>query len=292
MLKNILILLLGISLFVGCQQGREGDMALAEVSGVSSAAEVAPQAAYAAVNAEQKAARDGADMLQQGEENPVGDVNKKIVRSGQMTLESKDSKASKVAIDQRLKKLGGYYEEEKISAGDSYTNYSPIVRVPVKSFDAFIAGLEEGKDKVTSKTVNAEDVSLQYYDLESRLKSKRAYLLRYQEMVAKAKSVSDLLEIEEQIRKLQEEIDSHGAVLRSLSGQVSFSTLRLEIYDYDSTLATGGTTFGKRIAEAFVLGWALIKQILLGLVAIWPLLLVGVAFLVIWRRYRRRKKNL
>src|SRR5690606_40363864 len=66
--------------------------------------------------------------------------------------------------------------------------------LPSANLDKFLSELERGKDKITEKSLKAEDVSTQYYDVESRLKSKRAYLERYQQMVSSAKSVKDLLD--------------------------------------------------------------------------------------------------
>lgn len=286
MLKYILILSFGLTLLSACQQGNNNDLALSETS-----AEAMVASETADANAElvdQMESRKEA----KSPEKPIVAINKKIVRSGQLTLTSKNSKAAKARIDQSLKKLEGYYEEEKISAGDSYTNYSLIIRVPVQSFDAFILALEQGDDQLISKTLHAEDVSLQYFDLESRLKSKRTYLVRYQELVSRANSVRELLEIEEQIRQLQEDIDSQESVLRTLSGQLAFGTLRLQITDYDYTTAFGGNSFGTRIKDAFVFGWNLFQQLLLGLIDIWPIVLLTVGSVMLWRRLSRRKKSL
>src|SRR5690606_41751227 len=133
--------------------------------------------------------------------------------------------------------------------------------LPSANLDKFLSELERGKDKITEKSLKAEDVSTQYYDVESRLKSKRAYLERYQQMVSSAKSVKDLLEIQEQIRMLQEEIDASESVLRSMSGQVNYSTLTIRLFEEKANLPMGSNSFMTRVKEAFAFGWNLIEYL-------------------------------
>lgn len=215
----------------------------------------------------------------------------KIIRTGSLSVESREIAASKKNLDQLIKRLGGYYEQENTSTGDRYTSYDLTVRIPRNSFDSLITGIASGKDKVTHQSIRAEDVSLQYYDLESRLKSKRTYLDRYQKMVASAKSVKELLEIEEQIRQLQEEIESTETTLRNLSGQVQYSTLQISLFEYQANLPTGSNSFWVRTKNAFTFGWSLIENIALGIIGLWPIILIVIVGVVAWRGYKRRKRG-
>lgn len=215
----------------------------------------------------------------------------KIIRTGNLSIESKEIVSSKRNLDQLIRRLGGYYEEENTATGERYTSYDLTVRVPRNNFDSLITGIETGRDKVTHKSIRAEDVSLQYYDLESRLKSKRTYLERYQKMVTNAQSVKELLEIEEQIRLLQEEIESTESTLRHLSGQVQYSTLRVNLFEYQANLPSGSNSFWVRIKDAFIFGWNLIESIALGLVGIWPIILMVIVGTMVWSGYRKRKRG-
>lgn len=217
-------------------------------------------------------------------------LEKKIIRTGNISVESKDLKKSKTSFDALVKRAGGYYEQESTSSGSTYTHYNLTIRIPSSQFDSFLEGIEKGKDKITEKSIQAQDVSLQYYDLESRLKSKRAYLDRYQKMVASAKNVKDLLEIEEQIRQLQEEIESTESTLRAVKDQVSYSTIQVNIYNSDSLVPHSDSGFWMKVKEALDFGWKLIENIVIGLVGIWPILLLAIGGIFIWRRFRKKRK--
>lgn len=271
-------LLLGLTLFWSCGQGNKEisaslDAKTAEMANDGSAALQSESDLQSNKTAPEKTA-----------------LEKKIIRTGNISVESKDLKKSKTNFDILVKKAGGYYEQETTSSGSTYTNYNLTIRIPSLQFDNFLEGIEKGKDKITEKSIQAQDVSLQYYDLESRLKSKRTYLERYQKMVASAKSVKDLLEIEEQIRQLQEEIESTESTLRAVKDQVSYSTIQVNIYNSDTLIPHSDSGFWMKVKEALDFGWELIEHIIIGLVGIWPILLLITGGIFTWRRFRKNRK--
>lgn len=216
--------------------------------------------------------------------------NKKIIRKGNITIESKNSNNSKKHIDKLLKDVNGYYESENTNTGSSYTNYTLEIRVPSEKLDYFLEKLESGDDKIKDKTISAEDITLQYVDIESRLKSKRAYLERYQQMIYSAKTTKDLLEIEEQIRQLQEDIESNATILRSLSDQVNYSTITLYVHYADSGNIDQPNSFNQDIVKSLTNGWNLIKDGILALISLWPIILIIYTLYFSFKIYRRRKK--
>ncbi|MVZ66269.1 DUF4349 domain-containing protein [Sphingobacterium sp. DK4209] len=289
-MKRFNLLVIGTALFFNsCSQSDKmestADAAVAEV-GAEYLDSPSPVMASKAVEG---SAADVVTMQTPEAINPV--VNKKIVRTGNISIESKDVKASKKTLDGLLKNVQGYYENETVNNARAYTSFDLVVRIPSNKLDALLANLENGTDKITEKNLRAEDVSAQYYDTESRLKSKRAYLERYQQMVSSAKSVKDLLEIQEQIRMLQEEIDASEGVLRSLSGQVNYSTLTIHLFEENANLPMGSNSFWTRVKDSFAFGWDLIENLTIGIIGLWPLLIVAVLVIYVIRSIRRRKRS-
>lgn len=215
--------------------------------------------------------------------------NKKIIRRGSISIETQDIKKAKETIDALLNSFNGYHEEENTSAGSTYTNHSLKLRIPAQSFDNFIKKIESGNDKITDKYIQSEDTSIQYYDVESRLKSKRTYLEQYRNMVKSAKTVKDLLEIQEQIRQLQEDIDSSESLLRNLSGQVAYSTLSVNLHHSNPRSAAYYVSFFSKIKNALVTGWNLIEIMFLGIITIWPIITTIVVIIIGWKKYKKRK---
>ncbi len=162
-----------------------------------------------------------------------------------------------------------------------------MIRVVPQRFDSLLLELEQLAAHVDLRSVNSEDVTRQYIDLETRLASKRAVVERYRELLKQARNVQEVLAVEENLRKVIEEIESVEGQLRYLSRQVDLSTVNLTIYEKGSRLSTG-RSFWSRIGEGFEDGWKLLKEMAIGMVSIWPVLLVLAVFLI-WLVRRQRK---
>ncbi|EFK59929.1 DUF4349 domain-containing protein [Sphingobacterium spiritivorum] len=216
---------------------------------------------------------------------------KKIIKTGSVSVESRDVAKSKKDLDALVSKHKGFYEEETLSKGNSIASYNLNIRIPVQSYEAFIAELESGKDNITSKSIQSQDMTGQYYDLDSRLKSKKAYLQRYTELLSKARNVKEILEIEEQIRVIQEEIDATAASLKSLNEQVAYSTLSVYLYQEQSNISIGADSFGTKLVDAVRFGWTALETFFIILIRIWPFLLIGVLGFVVIRKYKKRRKQ-
>ncbi|MFD2597081.1 DUF4349 domain-containing protein [Sphingobacterium griseoflavum] len=280
-------LFFALSFMVGCNKAEVATTAQAieEQAVVSDAAEeVTPQA-------EIRASANG-----QADDHPTPPLstttspNKKIIRSGNIAVESKAIGKSKQAMDALLTHYGGYYEQETLSSAGTYRHYSLIARIPAAHLDRFLLAIEKGGDKLTERSLRSEDVSLRYFDSESRLQSKRAYLKRYQEMVGQAKSVKDLLEIQEQIRRLQEEVDSQESVMRSLKDQIAYSSLGIQLFEYQANLPIGSQSFWIQLEEAVADGWLFVGEVFLFVLRLWPFILLAGVAMFAWRSYKNRKK--
>ncbi|MFT6321551.1 MAG: hypothetical protein ACJAT4_002481 [Granulosicoccus sp.] len=195
----------------------------------------------------------------------------KIIKNGNLSFEVDDLKNSKSSVDTILKKLNGYYENEQFSSYGNQNNYSLKIRIPNLRFDTLILLLENGKGKLLDKTISAKDVTEEYMDLNIRLNNNLAYLNQYQEILKKAKSIKEILEVQEKIRSLEEEIDSKKGRIKFLNDKVQFSTVMLELSAYNEIEETGNSFF-KSIKSAFQNGFQLLLNIIIGLVNLWPIL--------------------
>lgn len=220
-------------------------------------------------------------------------VNKKLIKDGNMRIKTNDIEASKNQLDGLLKQFEGYYESENLENDDQSTRYNLKVRLPAPQFEGFIAALETGGDEVKSKYIQTRDVTEEYIDVVTRLKNERAYMARYQALLAKASTVKDILSIEESIRKLQEEIESREGRLKYLNDQIGFSTLHLELYKEKpyKYASKQRDPFGERVKQSLSNGWSFIVGLALLLVAMWPLWLIGAGVVVLVRRIRKQRKE-
>ena len=118
---------------------------------------------------------------------------------------------------------GGYVERKSDSGEDSA---SLTLRIPVKAFKDSLASIE-ALGTVTDRSVEAEDVTEQYVDVEARLKNKAVLRDRLKQLLEKATAVTDVLAIETELNRVQGDLDSMEARLKALRGKVDYATVRL-----------------------------------------------------------------
>ena len=132
-----------------------------------------------------------------------------------------------------------------------------------------------------------EDVTEEYVDISARLRTKTDLKERYTQLLSRANTVTEMLEIEKQIGELQAEIESIEGRMKYLSQQVKYSTLDLNYYER----ITISNRFGQSFVNGFKNGWNNLVWFLVGLVNIWPFIFIFgiiIAWLIWWRRKRRR----
>lgn len=221
------------------------------------------------------------------------DQRKKLIKRGDLSLRSKHIEKSKARLDQALQSLDGYYDNEHFSKSDYEFRYSLKIRVPAKNFGKILQLINGGDDEIISKDIQTEDVSGEYHDLEARLSSKRAYLKRYEELLTKANTMTEMLQIEDEIRQLIEEIESQEARLHFLDDQVGYSTLDIELYKTINhpEVSAEEPGFWENAKNSIASGWAGVVVLFLGLLSIWPLLLILIpAGIFGYRKLKNPKK--
>ena len=231
-----------------------------------------------------------ADEELKAKKSVVSETKKKLIRTGRLDLKSQHIQKSKNRLDQALKSLDGYYDNEQFSKSEYEFRYSLKVRVPAKNFDRVLQVIDGGGDEIVSKDIQTKDVGAEYTDIETRLKSKRAYLARYEQFLTKANSMDELLQIQEKIRALIEEIESQEGRLAFLDDQVGYSTLNIELYKTIShpEISSEELGFWEKAKNSLAIGWTGVVMLFLGLLSIWPLLLIGIPAAVYG--YRKLKK--
>lgn len=220
---------------------------------------------------------------------------KKIIKDGEIFIRTKDIFETKKNVDETVKKFNAYYDNEDYVNNDNEIKYSLTIRIPANNFELFIASIENGKNEITSKNITARDVTDEFIDLETRLTNKKEYLKRYKELLAKASTIKDILAIQENIRTLQEEIESSEGRLKYITDQVDYSSLSLTLtkIKVHKNKPSQTETFSEKIKDSLTSGWTSIVEFFLWIIAIWPLIIVIAVstFLIRWMIRKQRIKK-
>ena len=217
----------------------------------------------------------------------------KIIYTANLTLESKDYEAARAALDSALQAAGGYMESssEYADVGSS-RSVSLTYRVPETNYQSFLDAVAQ-VGNVTYQSQQADDVTTQYMDVETRLANLEAQRTRLQELQAQADNLSDLLQIESSLTDVQSQIESWQSQLDWYSDQVTECTVYINLNEVQ-TYTPANENFVSRIGTAFAQGWSNfvggLQQLAVTLAGAWPvvvLVLAAGAGAFVWRKKRK-----
>jgi hypothetical protein len=215
-------------------------------------------------------------------------IERKIIKEGEITFETANLKETESLITRTVNEMGGYIASDNVFDNEDRITHRMTVRVPSDKFDQLLTKISESAEKLDRKTISALDVTEEYIDVEARIKTKKELESRYKELLVKANTVEDILSIEKEIGTLRTEIESIEGRLRYLQNRVSLSSLAIEYYQ----LTTSSFGFVSKLGRAFVTGWNWLLAFIVGLIHLWPfILIIGGGLFIAFRVGRKNKKT-
>ena len=209
--------------------------------------------------------------------------NRKLIKTVSMSAETREFDKFISNVTDKINTLGGYAESVDIS-GNSYDSYSErsafiVARIPAAKLDMFVSDVSEHSN-ITSKNESAEDVTLQYADVEAHKESLKIEQQRLNELLEQADTLENIIELENRLTEVRYEIESYESRLRTMNNQVVYSTVNLnvrEVKEYTPE-PVEEKTFGQRLSEEFLdsceEAWETIQDFIIGFIAFLPTLLV------------------
>jgi len=187
---------------------------------------------------------------------------------------------------------------------NTYGSASLVLRMPQTRFYAVrqrlidLAGDLQGK--VLRDAVSSEDVTEQYVDLQARLRHFKSQETQLLDIMSRARKISDILAVRDQLSAIQQEIERLSGQLRFLQNRVDLSTITVEISQKGrkpaapapATMLTSIKDAGKQVSAAWTK--ALHDTIsVFGFIAVAVVYLLPFAVMlgIIWAVYRATRKK-
>jgi hypothetical protein len=245
-----------------------------------------------AVGADSYAAKDMAPApVPPGEPLTAPGKDREVITTGSATVTVKDTADSANAFSAWVEKHGGRIDGRTESrTRDGHTSATLTVRIPSKYVSAAIAQLRD-LGIVDNVDLQRDDVTAEGQDLDARIKALKISVTRLEAILAKAGSSSEVIEAESALSQRQQELDALVVQRRSLSDQVTLSTIDVSFVQETKpgAVAPGGFLGG------LVEGWNSVVDTVNSLVTVVGVLLPWLAIAgglgVVWwvvRRVRRR----
>ncbi|MDR0445625.1 MAG: DUF4349 domain-containing protein [Oscillospiraceae bacterium] len=171
----------------------------------------------------------------------AGAFAEKIIYSANASIESVEFDKTLEALEQMIIQYDAFIESSSVSGADYATTYyghNPYrgafysIRVPREHFNAMTGSLSS-LGNVTRISTNADNVTEQYMDVESRLTTYRIEETRLLAMLEKADNVTDMITIESTLSGVRYEIEALTSRLKNLDNRVSYSSVTIDISEVE-----------------------------------------------------------
>jgi hypothetical protein len=228
-------------------------------------------------------------------------TDRKIIRNADMTLESETPEDAQRDITSIAERAGGFVVESQATSSDVKMTRRDIVnmsvRVPSLKFAQAIEEIRATGTRVVTESVKGEDVTEEFIDVEARLRAKKALESQFMEIMKRANSVDDALNVQGELADVRGEIERIEGRKRFLENQSSLSTIKVRLQS-STAIPAASAGFMPRLTQAFAAGIDFALSFVLGLmtivIAVMPFaVFVGLpVYLVVryfWKRQSRPK---
>ena len=220
----------------------------------------------------------------------------KLVRKLWLTAETENLDTLLGSVEQKVRTLGGYMEAREIHNYSVYNRRAELtIRVPADSLDQFAEVVKENAN-VTSTTETADNITLSYVAVESRMKALETEQTRLLELLSKAENMTEILQIEERLTKVRTELEEVTSQLRVYDNQVDYGTIYLTLHEVREYTEEDPEGFWARVGNGLtesiesigdgvveILIWLIVASPYLALLA----LTVGAVVLIVKRRKKK-----
>lgn len=134
--------------------------------------------------------------------------NRLVVQQSDLSLLVSDVRNSVNKILDYTRSIGGYMVNSNLVNPGEVPSATVTVRIPSEQLSATLDYFRKLSLKVVSENLSGEDVTDQYVDIDARLTSLNKTKTRFEEIMAKATEVADIMNVQNEINNLQSQIDS------------------------------------------------------------------------------------
>ncbi len=244
----LLVVTLGVAT-LGCSDGSKSDSASSDRAQPASGAAVSGSASGGGQTPTQLAA--------------VDPVTRRQVRTGQIALGAKRADDVARVADQAASAAtdaGGQVDDDKRTGGSSPTA-DLVLRVPPEALDATVEKVA-ALATVTNRSVQTDDVTSQYTDLEGRIAALQTSTERLRGFLAEAADANQVASIEGELTRRESDLESLQGQLRVLSSKTDLATLSVAVRTQQSVADAKAPAPAKALSngwDAFrlTMAWAL-----------------------------------
>jgi len=226
---------------------------------------------------------------------PTTQANRMVVQESNLSLVVKNVRDASDKAIEYAKNNGGYMVSSSLSQPEEAPYAYVVLRVPSKNLKAAIDFFRSLATKVSSENLIGTDVTDQYTDLDARLATLNKTKVKFEEIMAKAEKVQDILEVQRELVSIQDKIDSVKGQQQYLekTAELAKISLNLSTDEYSLPYAPTGTfrpaVVFKQAVRSLV---SFLRWVAKALIWVVVFAVIWVPILLIIRFFQKRQKKL
>lgn len=219
-------------------------------------------------------------------DQPAPAVERMIIKDGSLTIRVDDPAATADLIAEIAGKYNGFVVSNQIS--ENYSTNKPQatvqIRVDAARFEEALAEIEalvkDPTRNVTQKNISGDDITDQYVDQESRLRSLETKKAKLEEILSTARTVKDTLAVYEEIAAVDEEIELTKGKMKYMEQSSKLSSITVYVNAIPDPVVIAGREWHigdsvRTSINAFIeTGQGLIDVVIYFVIATLPFLLI------------------
>lgn len=219
-----------------------------------------------------------------------------VIKNGSMAIVVKDVKESLRQIQESAEAKGGYAVDSTLSYPTEQAYGSITVRIPSDKLDDVMLLVRNLALKVSSEQSKADDVTDEYVDLTSRLRNLQATEAQFLEIMKKAGTVEETLQVQSELSSIRGQIEQTKGRMDYYEKSAAMALLQVSVALDEGSLPL--TYAPEQQWHPAIIFKRATRSMLgnlrsLGNIAIWlgvyAILWVPILLVVLW--YRRRKRR-
>ncbi|MDD3693283.1 MAG: DUF4349 domain-containing protein [Oscillospiraceae bacterium] len=186
--------------------------------------------------------------------NIKSDLDKrKLIKNVTMIIQTKSFDEFIESLETEIDSRGGFIQKSDITGKgfddfNTYRRATIVVRIPAEKLDDF-TGKVSSLGNVKEKSENVEDVTMDYVDVESRIKALKVEQQSLLELLEKADNLKDILTIQDHLANVRSELESYEAKMRTYDDLIAYSAVTMEIIEVERVIQSNPENIWQEIGN-------------------------------------------
>ncbi len=154
----------------------------------------------------------------------------RVIKTADLSLQVEDAQTAMEKAKAFAAQVNGFVLQATISGTEKGDRTAWVtVHVPVSRFEESVVELKKIGSLLLSESVNGQDVTEEYADLESQIRNARTEETQYQEIMKRAGAIEDVLAVAKQLADVRGRIERLEGRRQFLANRTDYSTITVRM---------------------------------------------------------------